>query len=210
MKTVFLLFDSLNLRMLNSYGGTYIETPNFNRLAKKSIQFNNHYVGSMPCMPARRDMHSGRLSFLHRSWGPLEPFDNSFPEILRKNKIYTHLITDHYHYFEDGGATYHNRFNSWDFIRGQESDPWKAMVQPPLEKFKEKYHKSQLNIENRETGYYRYAVNSEFIKEEKDFPSVKCFKSGLDFLQTNKNTDNWFLQLETFDPHEPFFCTRAF
>ena len=27
MKTVFLLFDSLNLRMLNSYGGTYIETP---------------------------------------------------------------------------------------------------------------------------------------------------------------------------------------
>ena len=139
MKTVFLLFDSLNLRMLNSYGGTYIETPNFNRLAKKSIQFNNHYVGSMPCMPARRDMHSGRLSFLHRSWGPLEPFDNSFPEILRKNKIYTHLITDHYHYFEDGGATYHNRFNSWDFIRGQESDPWKAMVQPPLEKFKEKF-----------------------------------------------------------------------
>lgn len=38
MKTVFLLFDSLNLRMLNSYGGTYIETPNFNRLAKN--QFN--------------------------------------------------------------------------------------------------------------------------------------------------------------------------
>ena len=27
--------------MLNSYGGTYIETPNLNRLAKKSIQFNS-------------------------------------------------------------------------------------------------------------------------------------------------------------------------
>ena len=87
MKTLFLLFDSLNLRMLNSYGGKYLETTNFNRLAKKSIQFNNHYVGSMPCMPARRDMHSGRLSFLHRGWGPLEPFDNSFPEILRKIKF---------------------------------------------------------------------------------------------------------------------------
>ena len=173
MKILFLLFDSLNLRMLNSYGGKYFETKNFNRLAKKSIQFNNHYVGSMPCMPARRDMHSGRLNFLHRSWGPLEPFDNSFPEILRNNKIYSHLVTDHYHYFEDGGATYHNRFNSWDFIRGQESDPWKAMVQPPLDKFKEKFHKSQLNILDRESGRYRYAVNSEFIKEEKDFPSVK-------------------------------------
>jgi len=34
-------------------------------------------------------------------------------------------------------ALYHNRFNSYDFIRGQERDPWKAMVQPPLEKFRE-------------------------------------------------------------------------
>ena len=210
MKTLFLLFDSLNLRMLNSYGGKYFETKNFNRLAKKSIQFNNHYVGSMPCMPARRDMHSGRLNFLHRSWGPLEPFDNSFPEILRNNRVYSHLVTDHYHYFEDGGATYHNRFNSWDFIRGQESDPWKAMVQPPLEKFKEKFHKSQLNLNNRESGHYRYAINSEYIKEEEDFPSVKCFNSALDFLRINKDADDWFLQLETFDPHEPFFAPQRF
>ena len=48
MKTVFLLFDSLNRRMLNSYGGKYLETPNFNRLTEKTIQFNNHYIGSMP------------------------------------------------------------------------------------------------------------------------------------------------------------------
>ena len=210
MKTVFLLFDSLNRRMLNSYGGKYLDTPNFNRLAKKTIQFNSHYIGSMPCMPARRDMHSGRLSFLHRSWGPLEPFDNSFPELLRLNNTYTHLVTDHYHYFEDGGATYHNRFNSYDFIRGQERDPWKAMVQPPLEKFREKYHKSQLNLNDREHTYYFYPINSEFIKEEKDFPSVKCFASGLDFLETNKDADNWFLQLETFDPHEPFFAPERF
>ena len=202
--------------MLNSYGGKYIETPNFNRLAKKSVQFNNHYIGSMPCMPARRDMHSGRLSFLHRLWGPLEPFDNSFPEILRQNQTYTHLITDHYHYFEDGGATYHNRFNSWDFIRGQEMDPWKAMVQPPLEKLREKYHKLQLNdpallrSNSDARKYYQYAINSEFIKEEKDFPSVKCFASGLEFLKTNKDSNNWFLQLETFDPHEPFFAPERF
>ena len=93
MRTVFLLFDSLNRRMLNSYGGNFLDTPNFNRLAEKSITFDNHFIGSMPCMPARRDLQSGRLSFLHRSWGPLEPFDNSFPEILRFNIIYTHFIS---------------------------------------------------------------------------------------------------------------------
>ena len=35
-------------------------------------------------MPARRELHTGRLNFLHRSWGPLEPFDDSMPEILKK------------------------------------------------------------------------------------------------------------------------------
>ena len=81
MKTVFLLFDSLNKRMLSPYNKEVNYTPNFDRLAKKSITFDNHYIGSMPCMPARRDMQSGRLSFLHRSWGPLEPFDLSLIHI---------------------------------------------------------------------------------------------------------------------------------
>ena len=83
MKTVFLMFDSVNRLMLEPYGGFFLETPNFKRLAERSVTFDNHYVGSMPCMPARRDMQTGRLSFLHRSWGPLEPFDNSFPVSLK-------------------------------------------------------------------------------------------------------------------------------
>ena len=196
MKTVFLLFDSLNRRMLNPYGGTFVDTPNFNRLAKNSITFDNHFIGSMPCMPARRDMQSGRLSFLHRSWGPLEPFDNSFPEILRLKNTYTHLVTDHNHYFEDGGSTYHNRYNSFDFIRGQERDPWKAMVEPPIERFKEMYHKSQSDFTDRESRFYFYPINSEYIKEEKDFPSVQCFSSGLEFLKTNKSAKDWFFKLK--------------
>jgi len=132
MKTVFVLFDSLNRHLLGAYGGKRIPTPNFDRLAAKSLTFDRHYVGSLPCMPARRDLHTGRLNFMHRSWGPLEPFDNSFPEEMRAAGIHTHLVTDHMHYFEDGGSTYHGRFRTWDFIRGQEYDPWKAMVEPPL------------------------------------------------------------------------------
>ena len=93
------------------YGCDWMKTPNFERLAKRSVVFDTAYVGSMPCMPARRELHTGRLNFLHRGWGPIEPFDDSVPEILKKNGIYTHLSTDHYHYWEDGGATYHERYN---------------------------------------------------------------------------------------------------
>jgi arylsulfatase A-like enzyme len=209
MKAVFLLFDSLNRHLLAPYGGTRIETPNFTRLAERSVTFDRHYVGSMPCMPARRDMQTGRLSFLHRSWGPLEPFDNSFPELLFGAKVYSHLVTDHFHYFEDGGATYHNRYDSYDFVRGQEGDAWKAMVQPHWERLREMYHERQFSDQQR--AYFRKnIVNREFIKEEKDYPSVQCFAKGLEFLDLNRDADNWLLQIETFDPHEPFQAPARF
>ena len=40
------------------------------------------------------------------------------------------------------------------------------------------------------------------------FQTAQCrtFQKGLDFLAQNHDKDNWFLQIETFDPHEPFFC----
>ncbi|HEX2555714.1 MAG TPA: sulfatase [Microvirga sp.] len=209
MRVLFLLFDSLNRHSLGLYGGTYIQTPNFDRLAERSVVFENHYVGSLPCMPARRDLHSGRLSMFHRSWGPLEPFDQSFPAILGRSDIYSHLVSDHYHYFEDGGWSYHNRYSTWEYIRGQEGDKWKAMVTPPIDRLREKYHKIQVD-ENRDSFRFQAMLNREAILEEQDFPSVQCIDAGLKFLSENKDSDNWFLQIETFDPHEPFHAPARF
>ena len=209
MKTVFVLFDSLNRHLLGAYGGKRIPTPNFDRLAARSLTFDRHYVGSLPCMPARRDMLTGRLTFLHRSWGPLEPFDNAMPELLNAAGVYSHLITDHAHYWEDGGATYHNRYNTFEFVRGQEGDPWKAMVQPPWERLREKYHPRQFSTERRKY-HAQNVINREFINKEKDFPSVQCFAHGLEFLDRNREADNWLLQIETFDPHEPFHAPARF
>lgn len=210
MKTVFVLFDSLNRHILGPYGGTRVPTPNFDRLAARTRVYDRHYVGSLPCMPARRDLLTGRLTFLHRSWGPLEPFDNAFPEILRTAGAHSHLVTDHYHYWEDGGATYHNRYTTFDFVRGQESDPWKAMVQPPWERLREKYHAAQFESDGKISKYGPYMINREYIREEKDFPSVQVFGRGLDFLDVNRDADNWLLQIETFDPHEPFYAPDRF
>ena len=162
MKSVFVLFDSLNKSAMSNYGSDAVETPNFERFARKAMTFNNHYVGSLPCMPARRDMHTGRLNFMHRSWGPLEPFDNSFPQLLRDNGIYSHLISDHLHYFEDGGSGFHTRFNTWEYIRGQEHDPWVAMVQPPIERFKEKFDPRNYDFE-RPSKRLQGAINREKI-----------------------------------------------
>ncbi|MBU8540967.1 sulfatase [Falsiroseomonas tokyonensis] len=210
MRAVFVLFDSLNRHMLGCYGGTRVPTPNFDRLAARSVRFDNHHVGSLPCMPARRDMLTGRLSFLHRSWGPLEPFDDAFPEILAKTAgTYSHLVTDHFHYWEDGGATYHTRYDSHEFIRGQEGDAWKAMVQPHWDRLREMVHAKQFSSARRDKRA-NDIINRQFIREEKDFPSAQCMAAGLDFLARNAGADNWLLQIETFDPHEPFHAPARF
>lgn len=208
MKAVLLLFDSLNLRALSCYGGG-INTPNFDRLAKQSTVFDRHFVGSMPCMPARRDLQTGRLNFMHRSWGPLEPFDVTLTGLLAAQGVHSHLVTDHYHYFKPGGATYHTAFTTWDFIRGQEADAWASTVSPPIDRYRKQYHADQIETER---GGFRYQamINRDRISDISDFPCVKTFDRGLAFLQENRSSENWFLQLETFDPHEPFYAPEEF
>ncbi|HEY8463247.1 MAG TPA: sulfatase [Bacillota bacterium] len=202
MKAIMVMFDSLNRHMLAPYGCDWVHTPNFQRLAQKAVCFDNCYVGSMPCMPARREIHTGRYNFLHRSWSPLEPFDDSMPEILKNNGIYTHLVTDHYHYFEDGGCTFHTKYNTWEAARGQEGDPWKGEVKDP---------EIPEHVGGRANVLWRQDwVNRKYMRTEAEHPQTKTFEMGLDFIKTNYSEDNWYLQIEAFDPHEPFFTHEKY
>lgn len=203
MKTVFVLLDSLNRNAMECYGSKDVQTPNFSRFAKHAVTFDNHYVGSLPCIPARRDLHTGRYNFLHRSWGPLEPFDDSLPELLKQSGTYTHIVTDHHHYFADGGGTYHQRYSSWELVRGQAIDKWKAHVNPDLTALKEGYHPMQQHRHN-------YMINRDYVLEESDYCGPQVFNLAQEFLNKNHDQDNWLLQLECFDPHEPFHAPRRF
>ena len=212
MKAIMVMFDSLNRAMLESYGCTWTRTPNFKRLAQRATQFENCYVGSMPCMPAQRELHTGRPNFLHRSWGSLEPFDDSMPEILREAGICTHLVSDHQHYWEDGGGTYHTRYSSWECIRGQEGDPWKENLNlkpctKSVFKGKEEFLSKApvmkaMNLHDQ--------VNHTYMDTESKTPQALTFEAGLEFIDVNHTADDWFLQIECFDPHEPFFCDEKY
>ncbi|HHT28017.1 MAG TPA: sulfatase [Firmicutes bacterium] len=204
MKAIVLMFDSLNRHMLPPYGCDWTHAPNFRRLAERTATFDTSYICSMPCMPARRDFHTGRPNFLHRSWGPLEPFDDSVPRILNRNGVSTHLISDHYHYWETGGATYHTQYHTWQAFRGQEGDPWMGWVGDISQ---DEYHGPP---KAKHTLRWQDRVNRMFIKEEADHPISQTFNAGLDFIRRNANADRWLLHMETFDPHEPFFSAAKY
>lgn len=205
MRVIQVMFDTLSKDYLPNYGNDWIIAPNFQRLEQHCCRFEEFYGGSMPCMPARRELHTGQYNFLHRSWGPLEPFDFSAIEALKQHGIYTHLCSDHSHYWEDGGATYHNRFNTWEGFRGQEGDRWmphdgsmKEVIPP----------RSPLSKEGISVN--QHYANMQKQQEEKDYSSVKTFTSGIDFIKNHIEKDNWFLQIETFDPHEPYEVPQCY
>lgn len=195
MRAVCIMYDSLNKRFLSPYGNDWVKTPNFQRLAGRCGVFENFYAGSLPCMPARREMHTGRLNFLHRGWCPIEPFDESMPEILNDAGIYTHLITDHCHYWEDGGVNYQNRFTTSEYIRGQEGDAWAVGMD---------------DFQGVRRGRRQDKANRSWMDQEELFSHVRCYERGKRFLMENKDKDNWYLQLEYFDPHEPFYVPERF
>lgn len=211
MRAIMVMFDSLNRRMLPPYGCDWIHAPNFIRLAQRTVTFDNYYVGSAPCMPARRDLHTGRYNFLHRSWGPLEPFDNSMPEILKENGIYSHLVSDHQHYWEDGGATYHNRYSSFEFVRGQEGDLWKGVIDDPFEIPTLDRDPSAHETSKESLRLWRQDwINRSYMPSPSEQSQTITFNLGLEFIQTNAQADNWFLQIESFDPHEPYFTHQPY
>ena len=203
MKAVMVMFDSLNRHMLPPYGCDWTHAPNFQRLAERTVAFDQSYVCSMPCMPARRDLLTGRPNFLHRSWGPIEPFDDSVPKLLSGAGQSCHMISDHYHYWETGGSTYHCQYDSWQFYRGQEGDPCIGFCGEP---------DKPAEILNRRGGKWgdQDWTNRMFQRREELQPQAQTFKHGIEFLERNHDYDDWFVQIETFDPHEPFFSHRKF
>lgn len=193
MRSILFLSDSANRRMMRIYSESGLKLPNLERLMQHSVVFDNHWTGSSPCMPARRDIMTGRLNFLERGWGPIEPFDVTLPRNLREYSVDTFMITDHYHYFEIGGENYCQMFNQWEFIRGQERDP---------QMFPSEDYSNQKCLGKRHPQYFR---NREvFRHEEERYPSAITIDKAAQWLEENHDRDNFFLWIEPFDPHEPF------
>ena len=195
MRSISIMYDSLNRKMLSAYGNKETITPNFERLAKQCAVFDGFYCGSLPCMPARREIQTGRYNFLHRSWGPMEPYDQSVFQLLGEAGIYTHFVSDHDHYWQEGGLNYHNRFTTYEFIRGQEGDSWKGDV---------------LGYEGVRNNRRQDRINRQHMQDEEQHPHVRAFRAGMEFLEKNWEKDNWHLHLEYFDPHEPFFAPEKY
>jgi arylsulfatase A-like enzyme len=224
MKVVTLLLDTLRYDFMGFNSNQWI-TPNMDRLAASSIVFDKAYLGSYPCMPARRDLWTGKFEFPFRGWGPLEYDDEDLAKVLTVHKwprnpprtpplagnsvrrsdaanepgLTSMLITDHYHLWERGSGNYHFDFSGYEFIRGQEYDKWR--VEPggrpnPVE---------GKQVGHLSSGYFELNQrNVKFREIERDYFPAMLMTRAADWVEKNRERENFFLLIDCFDPHEPF------
>src|SRR5215471_18508976 len=57
---LFILIDDMGWRDLGSYGSTFYETPNIDRLAAQSVRFTNAYAACPVCSPTRASLLTGK------------------------------------------------------------------------------------------------------------------------------------------------------
>jgi arylsulfatase A-like enzyme len=203
---VLVLVDSLNRADLRCYDEQApAPTPNVDRLARRAFRFDNHFVGSLPCMPARREIFAGFKEFLWRPWGPLETFDARLPRLLEVRGYATAIVTDHYHYWDDSAHGYVQSFQQFELVRGHEHDAWKLPVPPdgPLPRWVE-------HVERWRPGAGRgYWANVRGFESKDDFFPARVFDAAARFLD-EAPPQPFFLQVESFDVHEPFHVPEPY
>lgn len=210
MNVIVILMDTLRRDHLGCYGNEKassfldqkIETPNLDRFAERGTVFDQAYVGSFPCMPARRDLWTGRCEFPWRGWGPLEDDDLDLPNFLRSSGLISMLISDHYHLLERDAGNYHFGFNGWEMIRGQEHDPY---VTEPLE------DGTKESLDDGKSGaWYMHQKNKRGHQlQEEELYAPQVFRRVSSWLENNakpeiRENKPFFLMVDCFDPHEPW------
>ncbi|MFZ5825714.1 MAG: sulfatase [Bacillota bacterium] len=198
MNVVLMLMDTVRRDHLGFMGNSWIQTPALDRFAARSTTFTNAYIGSYPCMPARRDLFTGRYEFLHRGWGPLEHTDQDLPGLLSAGGKTSMLVTDHYHLWLKGSGNYHWNFTGFEFIRGQESDRWITDPTIPLE------YGAPAEKLRQKPFLDPYVRNRHGRRTERDYFGPMVLQNAMDWVERNHSHDGFFLLVDCMDPHEPW------
>lgn len=221
MNVILVIIDSLRMDHIGCYADEYpsggrARTPNLDRLGAESLRFTRAAPESLPTLPCRRALHTGRRVWPFRywfqpkgdfvgapGWGPIEEEADTLAELLSAAGYSTAFITDTYHQFKPG-KNFHRGFQQWEWIRGQERDPWRTGPRVPEEQVLRHIPPSMRGIERYVKLHHIYLQNVAGRRTEEDYFCAQVFRKAADWLHQNQEAEKFFLVVDSFDPHEPW------
>jgi len=222
MNLITIVIDNLRADHVGINGNTWIRTPNLDALGRESVRFTRAFSESLPTIPVRRALHTGKRTFPFRNWVPYKQWPTvpgwtpipeeqvTLSEILQERGYTTAYITDCYHVFKPG-MNFHRGFDEWRFIRGQEYDQYRTGYTKKPPDIEEYFTPNMDRNSTTARLFPNYLRNHEHRSCESEYQAPKVFGSAIRWLEENYDKNKpFFLFVESFDPHEPWDPPRYY
>jgi arylsulfatase A-like enzyme len=210
MNIVLIVVDTLRYDYVAANGNPNVRTPNLDRLAATSWNFHRAFSASYPTIPMRTDVMTGRYGAPFHAWKPLDCDKPTIPASLASLGYCTQLIHDTPH-LVNGGHGFDFPFHAWTPVRGAEvdrawiSDTWSYLPNWRLDpRFDPLPSDDETVLRLGWNTGAGYVHTNRGRTHEEDWNVAKLFTTASRFLQDNARRDNFFLWIDSFDPHEPW------
>ncbi|MHB1414934.1 MAG: sulfatase [Chloroflexota bacterium] len=211
---IVVMLDSLGANYVGCYGNKWIKTPNMDRLAREGVLFENNYIEGLPTVPCRRTMLTGRYYLHSKGWSSLDMDDTTIADLCWGRPIDTALVFDcpMYRLPKFG---YTRGFDKVWFTHGHEADH-DYFSQDPLLHLDPRDFVEDHVLENTdkvlggkvmEPLLYEMTCHlreSQYWKSEEDQMAPRTMKAAVDYLKKADRNKQFFLWVDSFDPHEPW------
>lgn len=211
---LFISIDDLNdyISPLDNHPG--VKTPNFDRLAKRSVTFANAHCAAPACHPSRVAMMTGvhpTTSGIYRNlFGAHGPRWRHESKVLEKAVVLSQHFRDHGYRSVGGGKIFHtlqwtpgdsqNDPEAWDDYRGDPLDPISSDW--PRPEFIKTRDQNEGFIGRRPlNNYYFGAAPVELTAEQGDGAVVNW---AVEQMTNSTNDQPLFLAVGLFRPHIPW------
>ena len=229
LNLIFLVSDTFRADNLAAYGSQWVDCPNLNRFAEKSVIFEDAHPEGLPTIPTRRVLYTGRrivpfyYYFQHEpvqlpGWHHLYHEDVTLAEALREAGYLTALIADVPH-LQRPGRNFHRGYNYYEWVRGQEVDYY-AQAPRKFPDFSDLYPVEYTRQPELATQFSRERGLGQFLNQYtanrkrwlKHGQSIveQTAKNALRWLDENHDQGPFYLHVEAFDPHEPWDPPKEF
>ncbi|MBU0609336.1 MAG: sulfatase-like hydrolase/transferase, partial [Armatimonadetes bacterium] len=208
--------DTLRTAYLGCYGNPDIHTPNLDAFARQSVVFDRAYPESLPTIPVRRALHTGRRAYPFAGyqpipwdivylpgWQPMDPAEKTLAEDLAGAGYHTGFVTDTLPYFQPG-MNFARGFWQWEYIRGLQQDRWQSPATPTDEELACYGDPAEIRCPRQKSTVLRHVANTREMRRAGETTTDRMYRWAEQFVRDNRSYGPFYLLVDGFAPHEPW------
>ena len=214
---VVVIADTLRASDVGCYGNAHIRTPHIDSFATRGTRFMRAYPESLPTIPVRRAIHTGRRAYPFRNykplkwdtvylpgWQPMDDEEDTLAENLAAEGYQTGFVCTTQHCWNPG-FNFWRGFWQWEFVRGYSGeDRWGSPFSVPRGSMVPYGDPDQLlQRPHAGAGAPMVLANRGLTMNDEETATARAFQWAARFLEDNRERP-FYLLIDSFAPHEPW------